>query len=207
MNDRTSKFQKTRCEWPTSDPLLIRYHDKEWGVPIENDKKIFEFLVLESAQAGLSWITILRKREGYKKAFAGFDPKKVAQFTKRDVGRLLKNPDIIRNIRKIEATINNAKRFLEIQKEFGSFSIYMWGFVNGKQIDGKKKKLKDLPAFAKKAEIWAKDLKKRGFKFLGSTVCYAHMQAVGMINDHTIDCFRYAEIIAKKANDELIKRR
>ncbi|MBI3815354.1 MAG: DNA-3-methyladenine glycosylase I [Nitrospinae bacterium] len=197
MNDTTSKFEKARCEWPTSDPLLVKYHDKEWGVPIENDRKIFEFLVLESAQAGLSWITVLRKREGYRKAFAGFDPKKVAQFTKRDIARLLKNPGIIRNRLKIEATINNAKRFLEIQKEFGSFSKYMWSFVKGKPIDGKRKRLKDLPAITKEAEIWAKDLKKRGFKFLGPTICYAHMQAVGMVNDHTIDCFRYAEIMDK----------
>ncbi|MBI3576564.1 MAG: DNA-3-methyladenine glycosylase I [Deltaproteobacteria bacterium] len=197
MNDTNFRFEKIRCEWPTSDPLLIKYHDKEWGAPIKNDRKIFEFLVLESAQAGLSWITVLRKREGYKKAFAGFDPKKVAQFTKRDVVWLLKNPGIIRNRLKIEATINNAKRFLEVQKEFGNFSKYMWSFVKGKPIDGKRKKLKDLPAITKGAEIWAKDLKKRGFKFLGPTVCYAHMQAVGMANDHTIDCFRYAEIMSK----------
>lgn len=191
---RISRLQKIRGEWPASDPLLIRYHDKEWGVPIENDKKIFEFLVLESAQAGLSWITILRKRKGYKKSFAGLDPKKVAEFTKRDVDRLIKNPDIIRNRLKIEATINNAKRFLDIQKEFGSFSKYMWNFVNGKQIDGKRKELKDLPAVTKEAEIWAKNLRKRGFKFLGPTICYAHMQAVGMVNDHTTDCFRYREV-------------
>ncbi len=197
MNDTNSGFEKARCEWPTSDPLLIKYHDKEWGAPIKNDRKVFEFLVLESAQAGLSWITILRKREGYKKAFAGFDPKKVAQFTKQDVARLIKNPAIIRNRLKIEATINNAKRFLEVQKEFGSFSKYMWSFVKGMPMDGKRKKLKDLPAVTKEAEVWAKDLKKRGFKFLGPTVCYAHMQAVGMANDHTIDCFRHAEIMSK----------
>ncbi|MBI3354760.1 MAG: DNA-3-methyladenine glycosylase I, partial [Nitrospirae bacterium] len=152
INDTNSKFEKTRCEWPTSNPLLVKYHDKEWGVPVKNDKKIFEFLVLESAQAGLSWITVLRKREGYKKAFAGFDPKRVAQFTKQDVARLIKNPAIIRNRLKIEATINNAKRFLEIQKEFGSFSKYMWGFVKGMPMDGKRKKLKDLPAVTKEAE-------------------------------------------------------
>ncbi len=197
MRDTTSRFEKARCEWPTSDPLLLKYHDQEWGVPVKNDRKIFEFLVLESAQAGLSWRTILRKREGYKKAFARFDPKKVARFTKRDIARLLKNPGIIRNRLKVEAAINNAKRFLEVQKEFGSFSTYMWGFVGGTPIDGKRKHLKDLPATTKEAEIFAKDLKKRGFKFLGPTVCYAHMQAVGMVNDHTIDCFRYNETVAK----------
>lgn len=190
----TSNFEKARCEWPTSNPFLLKYHDREWGVPINNDKKIFEFLVLESAQAGLSWVTILRKREGYKKAFAGFDPKKVARFTKRDVARLLKNPGIVRNRLKIEAAINNAKRFLEVRRDFGSFSKYMWGFVNGKPIDGKRKRLKDLPVVTQEAEAWAEDLKKRGFKFLGPTVCYAHMQAVGMVNDHTIKCFRYNEI-------------
>ncbi len=194
MESAITYDEKTRCEWPTSDPLLLKYHDHEWGAPVTNDRKIFEFLVLESAQAGLSWITVLRKREGYRKAFAGFDPKKVAQFTKRDVARLLKNPDIIRNRLKIEAAINNAKIFLEVKEEFGSFSKYMWGFVNGKPLDGKRKKLKDIPSVTKEAEIWAKDLKKRGFKFLGPTVCYAHMQAVGMVNDHTTDCFRYAEI-------------
>ncbi len=198
MNNTNSKFEKVRCEWPTADPLLLKYHDKEWGVPIKDDRKIFEFLVLESAQAGLSWITVLRKREGYRKAFAGFNPKKVAQFTKRDISRLLKNPDIIRNKLKIEAAVNNAKRFLEVQEEFGSFSKYMWGFVNGKPLDGKRKKLKDLPAVTKEAEIWAKDLKERGFKFLGPTVCYAHMQAVGMVNDHTIDCFRYEAICERE---------
>lgn len=197
MKNSTPKLKKTRCEWCASDPLLIEYHDKEWGVPVKDDRKIFEFLVLESAQAGLSWITVLKKREGYRNAFSGFDPEGVAQFTKEDVARLLENPAIIRNRLKIEAAINNAGLFLEVQKEFGSFSKYMWGFVKGKPIDGKRKRLKDLPAVTKEAEIWAKDLKKRGFKFLGSTICYAHMQAVGMVNDHTIDCFRYAEIIAK----------
>ena len=191
------KTQKTRCEWPASDPLLIEYHDKEWGAPVKDDRKIFEFLVLESAQAGLSWIIVLRKREGYRKAFAEFDPGKVARFTKRDIARLLENPAIIRNGRKIEAAVNNAKRFLEVQEEFGSFAKYMWAFVNGKPMDGKRKRLKDLPAITTEAEIWAKDLKKRGFKFLGPTVCYAHMQAVGMMNDHTMDCFRYAEITTK----------
>ena len=185
---------RQRCAWPASDPLMIKYHDQEWGVPVHDDRKIFEFLVLESAQAGLSWITVLRKREGYRKAFAGFDPKKVARFTEEDVELLVINPDIIRNRLKIEATVNNARRFLEVQKEFGSFSKYMWGFVGGRPVDGKRRSMKELPAISKESEIWSKDLKRRGFKFLGPTVCYAHMQAVGMVNDHTTDCFRYAEI-------------
>ncbi|TSD03333.1 MAG: DNA-3-methyladenine glycosylase I [Parcubacteria group bacterium Athens0714_16] len=183
--------EKTRCVWPGNDLLMIRYHDEEWGVPIKDDKKIFEFLVLESAQAGLSWRTILYRRNGYKRAFANFNPKKISKFTKKDVNKLLKNIGIIRNKLKIESTINNAKRFLEVQREFGSFSKYMWGFVKGKQIDGKRKTLKDLPAITKEAEDFSKDLKKRGFKFLGPTVVYAHMQAVGMVNDHTANCFCY----------------
>jgi len=177
---------------------MIKYHNMEWGVPADEDRKIFEFLVLESAQAGLSWRTILHKRSGYKKAFANFDYKKVAKFNTKDVARLIKNPDIIRNRLKIESTINNAKRFLEVQKEFRSFSNYMWSFVNGKTIDGKRKTLKDLPAVTKESEIFAKDLKIRGFKFLGPTVIYAHMQAVGMVNDHITDCYRYKEIKNKK---------
>lgn len=187
------KKEKTRCAWPSSDSLMIKYHDEEWGVPITNDRKIFEFLVLESAQAGLSWRTILYRRKGYKKAFANFNPKKVSKFTKKDVTKLLKDVGIIRNRLKIEATVNNAKKFLEVQKEFGSFSKYMWGFVKDKQIDGKRKTLKDLPAITKEAEEFSKDLKKRGFKFLGPTIVYAHMQAVGMVNDHTTDCFCYGK--------------
>lgn len=191
---------RQRCAWPAPDQLMIKYHDQEWGVPVHDDRKIFEFLVLESAQAGLSWITVLRKREGYRKAFSGFDPKKVARFTEEDVELLVINPGIIRNRLKIEATINNARRFLEVQKEFGSFSKYMWGFVGGKPVDGKRRSIKELPAISKESEIWSKDLKKRGFKFLGPTVCYAHMQAVGMVNDHTTDCFRYAEIKGEEPN-------
>jgi DNA-3-methyladenine glycosylase I len=163
-----------RCAWPGDDPLMIEYHDEEWGVRVTDDKKLFEFLVLESAQAGLSWRTILHKREGYRKLFAGFDVKKVAKFTAKDVARLLKDPAIIRNRLKIEATINNAQRFMEVQKEFGSFSKYMWGFVGHNT-----------------APDFAKDLKKREFKFLGATTIYAHMQAVGMVNDHEAGCFRH----------------
>jgi len=174
---------------------MVRYHDKEWGRPVRNDRKIFEFLVLESAQAGLSWLTILRKREGYRRAFANFDPKKIAKFGKRDVARLIKDSSIVRNRLKIEATINNAQKFLEVQKEFGTFSKYMWGFVRGKPIDGRRKNLKDLPAVTKESEVFAKDLKRRGFKFLGPTIIYAHMQAVGMANDHILSCFRHSECL------------
>ena len=179
-----------RCPWVSKDPLYEKYHDTEWGVPVYNDRKIFEFLVLESAQAGLSWLTVLRKRENYRRAFAGFDPKKVAKFDARDFQRLMQDVGIIRNRLKILAAINNAERFLEVQKEFGSFSDYMWSFVKNKIIKHKIKTSKDYPVTIKEAEIWAKDLKTRGFKFLGPTVIYAHMQAVGMVNDHSAYCFR-----------------
>jgi len=182
------------CPWPGDDSLMIQYHDVEWGVPVKEDRKLFEFLVLESAQAGLSWKTILHKREGYRKLFVDFDPKKIVRFDQRRVEQLLQDPSIIRNRMKIEATIHNAKLFLEIQKEFGSFSNYMWKFVQNKQLDGKRKTIKDLPAITPEAELFAKDLKQRGFKFLGPTVVYAHMQAVGMVNDHLTSCFRYKEI-------------
>lgn len=182
---------KKRCAWvKEGDTLYEKYHDTEWGRPVRDDLKMFEFLVLESAQAGLSWLTVLRKRENYRKAFAGFDPKKVAKFGERDVVRLLKNKGIIRNRAKIEAAINNAKRFLEVQKEFGTFSKYIWRFVNGKPIHHKIRTLKDYKATTKESDALALDLKKRGFKFLGSTVIYAHMQAVGMVNDHMEGCFR-----------------
>ncbi len=187
------KIQKS-CTWPNDNPLMIEYHDREWGVPVHDDRKLFEFLVLESAQAGLSWQTILNKRENFRKAFAQFDPVKIARFTQKDAMRLLGDAGIIRNRLKITATINNARQFLEIQKEFGSFSVYMWRFVKGKPINKKRKTLKDVPAITQEAEEFSKDLKKRGFKFLGPTVCYAHMQAVGMVNDHTTDCFRYKKV-------------
>lgn len=182
------------CSWPKGNPLMVRYHDTEWGKPVKNDRKIFEFLILESAQAGLSWLTILKKREGYRRAFSNFEPRMVARFGARDVSKLIKNRNIVRNRLKIEAVINNAKRFLEVQKEFGTFSKYMWSFVGGKPIDGKRQNLKNLPAISKESELFANDLKKRGFKFLGSTVVYAHMQAVGMVNDHVKTCFRYKEL-------------
>ena len=184
-----------RCPWVKEDDALYeKYHDTEWGVPVYDDKKIFEFLVLESAQAGLSWLTVLRKRENYRKAFAQFNPKKVALFGKREVRQLLKNEGIIRNRAKIEAAINNAKRFLEVQKEFGTFSKYIWSFVGGKPIQHKLKTLKDYTPTIKESDALALDLKKRGFKFLGSTTIYAHMQATGMVNDHTTICFRHKEV-------------
>ena len=184
-----------RCPWALStNPLYIEYHDKEWGVPVHDDRKIFEFLVLESAQAGLSWSTVLNKRENYRKAFAGFDPRKVAKFNSRDVEKLLKNAGIIRNRLKIEAAISNAKIFLEIQKEFGTFAKYIWSFVGGKPIKNRFRNMKQLPAITPTAEALSKDLKARGFKFLGPTVIYAHMQATGMVNDHLITCFRYPQV-------------
>jgi DNA-3-methyladenine glycosylase I len=180
-----------RCAWPGSDPLYIKYHDEEWGVPVHDDRKLFEFLVLESAQAGLSWITILRKRENYRKAFAGFDFNKVAKFNERDFKRLMKDAGIIRNNLKIRAAINNAQRFLEVRKEFGTFSKYMWGFVGGKPIVNKRRKDGKMDATTAVSDAFAKDLKARGFKFLGSTTVYAHMQAVGMVNDHLTTCDHY----------------
>jgi DNA-3-methyladenine glycosylase I len=182
---------KNRCAWvPAGNEIYEKYHDTEWGVPVHDDQKLFEFIVLESAQAGLSWAIVLKKREGYRKAFANFDPKKVAKFGVRDVARLVKNPEIIRNRQKIEAAIRNAKVFLEIQKEFGSFSKYMWSFVGHKTIKHNIKSLKDYPKFIPEAEVFAKDLKRRGFGFFGPTVAYAHMQAVGMVNDHMKNCFK-----------------
>jgi len=188
---------KKRCPWvPKDNPLYEKYHDTEWGTPVYEDNKLFEFLVLESSQAGLSWETILKKRKGYKKFFANFDPKKVAQFTKRDITKLLnlETPEIIRNRAKIEAAINNAKRLLEVKKEFGTFSKYQWSFVDNKPIVNNIRKIKDYRASTPESDAMAKDMKKRGFKFLGSTTLYAHMQAVGMINDHAIDCFRYKQL-------------
>lgn len=180
-----------RCAWVSdNDPLMIEYHDKEWGVPLHDDQKIFEFLVLESFQAGLSWRTVLYKRKNFEKAFTKFNPKKVAGFLESDVTRLMKDADIIRNRAKIEAAINNAKRFLEVQKEFGTFAKYMWQFVSNKPIVNNIKTIKDYKPVNPEAIAWAKDLKKRGFKFLGPTTLYAHMQAVGMVNDHMTDCFK-----------------
>jgi DNA-3-methyladenine glycosylase I len=186
---------KERCGWSGIDPLYIEYHDKEWGVPVHDDRKLFEMLILEGAQAGLSWITILRKRENYKKAFDNFDAKKIACYDQRKVKSLLSNEGIVRNKLKIAATIGNAKAFLDIQKEFGSFDAYIWKFVDGKTKHNNRKSLKDVPAKTTESDTMSKELKKRGFSFVGSTICYAFMQAVGMVNDHTTNCFRKKLII------------
>jgi DNA-3-methyladenine glycosylase I len=181
-----------RCSWAYgSSPHYIPYHDKEWGVPVRDDRVQFEFLVLEGAQAGLSWSTILNKREGYRRAFAGFDPVKVARFTPRRIEAILKDPGIVRNRLKVLATVNNARRFLEVQKEFGSFSKYIWGFVGGRQKVNRWKSLSQLPATSKESDALSADMKRRGFKFVGSTIVYAHMQATGLVNDHLVSCFRY----------------
>jgi DNA-3-methyladenine glycosylase I len=185
-----------RCPWITPEHQdYIDYHDKEWGVPVHDDRKMFEFLTLEAAQAGLSWYLVLRKREAYRQAFAGFDPEKVARYSKRQMKSLMNNAGIIRNEAKILAAIQNAGKFLNIQEEFGSFDTYIWRFVDGKPIVHKIKTLKDYPATSAESDALSKDLKQRGFKFVGSTVCYAHMQATGMINDHVMSCFRRREII------------
>ena len=178
-----------RCGWCGTDPLYVKYHDEEWGKPVYDDRTLFEFLVLEGAQAGLSWITILRRREGYRKAFANFDPEKVAQFTPADAERLMQDTGIIRNRLKIQSTIRNAQIFLDIQKEFGSFSEFIWGYLPEKKpIVNQWKSLKEIPARTELSDKIAKDLKKRGIKFFGTTICYAHMQATGMVNDHLVDC-------------------
>jgi DNA-3-methyladenine glycosylase I len=193
---------RTRCPWCLGFPQYIEYHDKEWGVPVYDDKTHFEFLILESAQAGLSWATILKKREGYRKAFADFDYQIVADFPDSYVEELLQDPGIIRNKLKIKAAINNARRFMEIQKKFSSFSEYIWSFVGGKPIQNQLKSMKEAPATSPESDQLAKDLKKRGFKFLGSTTIYAHMQATGLINDHLVDCFRYKEVLELNESEE-----
>ncbi|MEK7479132.1 MAG: DNA-3-methyladenine glycosylase I [Patescibacteria group bacterium] len=183
--------QKTRCRWAGENILMIQYHDTEWGVPVHDDRTLFEFLILEGAQAGLTWQTILNKREGYRKAFHNFDARKIARYGARDAKRLLANPGIIRNRLKVAATIQNAKAFLAVQKEFGSFDAYIWQFVHRRPINHKIKTMEDIPATTPESDTMSKELKKRGFSFVGSTICYAFMQAVGMVNDHEIKCFRY----------------
>ena len=183
-----------RCGWCGSDPLYVSYHDTEWGVPVHDDRRLFEFLLLEGAQAGLSWITILRKREAYRRAFAGFDAEKVARYGERQVARLLADPGIVRNRLKIEAAINNARRFIEVQEAFGRFDDYVWRFVDGRPITNRWKALEQVPASTRESALRSRDLKARGFKFVGSTICYAHMQATGMVNDHLTGCFRHAEV-------------
>jgi DNA-3-methyladenine glycosylase I len=187
-----------RCPWvDLTKPDYVAYHDEEWGVPVHDDRKIFEFLLLEGAQAGLSWYTVLRKREAYRQAFARFDPEKVARFGKRQIDALLKNDGIIRNRAKILAAINNARKFLDVQEEFGAFDSYIWRFVGGRPIVNELRALKDFPARSLESDALSQDLRKRGFRFVGSTICYAHMQATGMVNDHTMACFRRREILER----------
>ena len=187
-------MDKRRCVWVRNDRRMIDYHDREWGVPLHQDRKLFEFLVLEGMQAGLSWSTILNRRESFRKAFSRFNPVAVARFTGRDTRRLLGDAGIIRNRLKIEAAVNNAQRFLEVQKEFGSFDRYIWQFVDGKPLKNERRSVSEIPASTALSDAISKDLKQRGFKFVGTTIVYAHMQATGMVNDHTVDCFRYGEV-------------
>jgi len=189
-----STKEKVRCAWCLKFDQYIEYHDKEWGVPVHDDRIHFEFLILEGAQAGLSWSTILKKREGYRKTFADFDPQKVARFTEARIEKILQDPGIVRNRLKVRGAVNNAKRFLEVQKEFGNFDRYIWSFVNGKPIVNKWKTLNEILPTTKESDALSKDLIKRGFKFVGSTVMYAHMQACGLVNDHLIDCWRYNRV-------------
>ncbi len=187
-------MNKSRCGWCLKDAQYIQYHDEEWGVPVYDDRKLFEFLILEGAQAGLSWSTILKRRENYRRAFDGFDPEKVVRYTPKKIASLLSNEGIIRNRLKIHSTVTNARAFLKIQEEFGSFSAYQWRFAGGKPIQNKRPSLTDVPAKTKESDAYSKDLKKRGFSFVGSTIIYAHMQAVGMVNDHLVSCFRYKKL-------------
>jgi DNA-3-methyladenine glycosylase I len=186
---------KIRCGWCLKFDQYVAYHDQEWGLPVHSDRVHFEFLILEGAQAGLSWSTILKKRDGYRKAFADFDPSKVARFTPARIEKILLDPGIVRNRLKVTAAVNNAKRFLEVQKEFGSFDRYIWQFVNGKPVINRWKNLSEIPATTAQSDALSKDLIKRGFKFVGSTVIYAHMQACGLVNDHLVDCWRYPLVI------------
>jgi DNA-3-methyladenine glycosylase I len=183
-----------RCTWAGTDPLYQQYHDTEWGVPVHDDTRLFEFLTLEGAQAGLSWITVLRKRENYRDAFDGFDPARIARYDESKIGSLLRNPGIVRNRLKVMATVTNAQRFLEIQEEFGSFDAFVWRFVDGTPKQNQWKDITEVPASTPQSDVMSRELKKRGFKFVGSTICYAHMQATGMVNDHTTDCFRHKEL-------------
>src|SRR5215467_9351516 len=187
MSTRRTTTPK-RCGWPGVDPLYVTYHDDEWGVPVTDDRLLFEFLVLEGAQAGLSWITILRKRDAYRRAFDGFDPEKVATYGGRKVASLLRDAGIVRNRAKIESAIKNARAFLAVRDAFGSFDTYQWRFVDGRPIQNRRRSLKELPARTTESDVFSKDLKARGFSFVGSTIVYAHMQAVGMVNDHVVDC-------------------
>lgn len=194
MNKTKEKVIKTRCGWHGTDTLYTAYHDTEWGVPTHDDRKLFEFILLDGMQAGLSWLTILKKRESYRKAFDQFDAEKIAQYDEKKVEELMKNKGIVRNRLKIQSAVGNAKAFLEIQKEFGSFDAYIWSFVGGNTIVNQWQTLKEVPITTPESDVMSADLKKRGFKFAGSTICYAFMQAAGMVNDHLVDCFRYEEV-------------
>jgi DNA-3-methyladenine glycosylase I len=194
MTPRETDSARPRCAWVGEEPLYLAYHDQEWGIPVHDDRLLFEFLVLEGAQAGLSWLTVLRKREGYRKAFAGFDPARVAVFGPADVARLLEDAGIVRNRLKVESAISNARAFLKVQEEFGSFDAYVWRFVDGETIQNAWRSTGDIPVKTAEAERLSVDLRRRGFRFVGPTIVYAHMQATGMVNDHTVDCFRWAEL-------------
>lgn len=183
-----------RCDWATADPLYLAYHDTEWGMPVHDDRHLFEMLILEGAQAGLSWITILRKRENYRKAFDNFDAAKIARYDSKHITRLLTDPGIVRNRLKISAAVQNARAFLQVKEEYESFDAFIWQFVNGKPLQNTRRKMSDIPASTPESDAMSKELKRRGFKFVGSTICYAFMQAVGMVNDHTTDCFRWKEV-------------
>jgi len=187
-------MKQKRCAWCGEDPLYVSYHDNEWGVPVHTDRKLFEFILLEGAQAGLSWITVLRKRQAYRQAFDGFDFNKVAAYKEKKLEELLENPGIIRNKLKISSAVTNAKAFITVRKEFGTFNKYIWAFVDGRPVQNHRKGMQDIPANTPLSDAISKDLKKRGFKFVGSTIVYAHMQATGMVNDHVADCFRYRQI-------------
>jgi DNA-3-methyladenine glycosylase I len=191
---RDSDTMPQRCKWAGTDPLYIAYHDNEWGVPCHDDRTLFEFLILEGAQAGLSWLTILKKRQNYRNAFDSFDSRKISAYNQDKIRALLSNSGIIRNKLKIEAAVQNARAFLTVQAEFGSFDAYIWNFVKGKPIKNIRQRLSDIPAMTKESNAMSRDLKKCGFKFVGPTICYAYMQAVGMVNDHVVDCFRYNEV-------------
>ena len=186
---------RARCPWPGSDHLYLHYHDHEWGVPLHDDRKHYEFLLLDAMQAGLSWKTILHKRENFRAAFAEFDPAKVARFTEKRIEKLLSDAGIIRNRLKVQAAVTNARSFLKVQKEFGTFDAYIWQFTGGKTVDHRRKSLRQLQATSRESDAMSKDLKARGFKFVGSTICYAYMQAAGMVNDHLTNCFRYRQIL------------
>jgi DNA-3-methyladenine glycosylase I len=189
-----------RCGWCITDPLMIEYHDNEWGVPVHDDRKHFEFIVLDGAQAGLSWQTVLRKREAYRKAFDDFDFAKVARYGDKKIAELLENPGIIRNKLKVNSAVKNARAFLEVRKEFGTFDVYIWQFVDGKTIHNTWKSMKEIPARTSESDAMSNDMKKRGFNFVGSTICYAYMQATGMVNDHTTECFRHKELKRNSRN-------